>query len=76
MRSVAADGARTLEMTAGQVITRTVQVAHPGTIVAKVMTMMTIGRYRHLPVIDQDTLVGLRRREGPHHGCKRPKTTV
>ena len=59
MHSIAANGARTLEMTAGQVMTRTLQVAHPATNVAEAMTMMTIGRSRHLPVMDHDVLVGL-----------------
>ena len=58
-RAIAANGARTLEMTAGQVMTRNLQVAHPATTVAEAMTMMTIGRSRHLPVMDQDVLVGL-----------------
>ena len=57
MRAIAANGARTLEMTAGQVMTRDLQVA--ATTVADAMTMMTIGRSRHLPVMDHDVLVGL-----------------
>jgi CBS domain-containing protein len=59
MTAIAANGARTLEMTAGQVMTRNLQVAHPATTVAEAMTMMTIGRSRHLPVMDHDVLVGL-----------------
>ena len=49
MHSIAANGARTLEMTAGQAMTRTLQVAHPATTVAEAMTMM----------MDHDVLVGL-----------------
>ena len=59
IRSLAANGARTLEMTAGQLMTRAVQVAHPHTTTDQAMQMMTAGRFRHLPVIDHDTLVGL-----------------
>jgi signal-transduction protein with cAMP-binding, CBS, and nucleotidyltransferase domain len=59
MLSIAANGARTLEMTAEQVMTRTPQLTHPATTVAEAMTMMTIGRFRHLPVMDHDVLVGL-----------------
>ncbi|HQT76683.1 MAG: hypothetical protein B7Z80_13860 [Rhodospirillales bacterium 20-64-7] len=59
VRSLAANGARTLEMTAGQLMTRAVQVAHPDTTVAEAMHIMTAGRFRHLPVMDHDTLVGL-----------------
>ncbi|HEX3993342.1 MAG TPA: CBS domain-containing protein, partial [Acetobacteraceae bacterium] len=53
------NGARTLEMTAGQLMTRAVQVAHPDTTEDQAMQMMTTGRFRHLPVLDHDTLVGL-----------------
>jgi len=59
VRSLAANGARTLEMTAGQLMTRALQVAHPDTTVSEAMAMMTLGRFRHLPVMDHDVLVGL-----------------
>ncbi len=59
VRSMAANGARTLEMTAGQLMTRALRVAHPETTVAEAMGMMTIGRFRHMPVMERDTLVGL-----------------
>lgn len=59
VRCLAANGARTLEMTAGQLMTRAVQVVHPDTTVAEAMRMMTAGRFRHLPVIDREALVGL-----------------
>ena len=59
VRCLAANGAKTLEMTAGQLMTRAVQVAHPDTTVDEAMQMMTAGRFRHLPVIDHDTLIGL-----------------
>jgi CBS domain-containing protein len=59
VRCLAANGTRILEMTAGQLMTRTVQVAHPETTVIQAMQMMTAGRFRHLPVIDRGTLVGL-----------------
>jgi CBS domain-containing protein len=59
VRSLAANGVRTLEMTAGQLMTRTIHVAHPDTTVDQAMQMMTQGRFRHLPVLDHDTLVGL-----------------
>ena len=59
VRSLAANGARTLEMTAGQLMTRALQVAHPETTVGDAMSMMTIGRFRHLPVMEHAALVGL-----------------
>ena len=57
--SLAANGEKTLEMTAGQLMTRAILVARPDTTVAEAMQMMTVGRFRHLPVMDHDTLVGL-----------------
>ena len=59
VRSLAENGGRTLEMTAGQLMTRSVHVAHPDTTVEQAMQMMTAGRFRHLPVLDHDTLIGL-----------------
>jgi len=59
VRCLAANGARTLEMTAGQLMTRALHVAHPETTVAEAMTMMTIGRFRHMPVLDEGGLIGL-----------------
>src|SRR3954454_14193327 len=52
VRCLAANGERTLEMTAGQLMTRALQMAHPETTVAEAMGMMTVGRFRHLPVMD------------------------
>jgi CBS domain-containing protein len=59
VRSLAANGARTLEMTAGQLMTRALQVATPETTVGEAMQMMTEGRFRHLPVIHHGEVVGL-----------------
>jgi len=59
VRSLAANGTRTLEMTAGQLMTRALQVASPATTVAEAMATMTVGRFRHMPVIERDSLIGL-----------------
>jgi CBS domain-containing protein len=59
VRSLAANGARTLDMTAGQLMTRAIQVTQPDTTVPQAMAMMTAGRFRHLPVTDHGVLVGL-----------------
>jgi CBS domain-containing protein len=59
VRSLAANGPATMEMTAGQLMTRALQVAHPSTTVAEAMQMMSTGRFRHLPVMQGDTLIGL-----------------
>jgi len=57
--SLAANGAQTLEMTAGQLMTRALKLAHPETTVAEAMTQMTVGRFRHMPVMERGALVGL-----------------
>ncbi len=57
--SLAENGARTMEMTAAQLMTRDLHIAHPSTTVAEAMEMMTNGRFRHLPVMDGDRLVGI-----------------
>ncbi len=59
IRSLAADGARTLEMTAAQLMTRVVHTITPETEVQKAMEIMTTGRVRHLPVVDGGTLAGM-----------------
>jgi CBS domain-containing protein len=59
VRSVATNGARTLEMTAGQLMTRAVHTAEPETTVEEAMRKMTLGRIRHLPVMHNGTVVGM-----------------
>lgn len=59
VKSLAANGARTLEMTAGQLMTRSLKTASPQTTEAEAMMMMTCGRFRHLPVLEQGVLIGL-----------------
>jgi CBS domain-containing protein len=59
VRCLASSGACGLEMTAGQLMTKAMQFAHPGTTEAEAMAMMTEGRFRHLPVVDHGDLVGL-----------------
>jgi CBS domain-containing protein len=53
------NGARVLEMTAAQLMTRAVRTATPATTISEAMTIMTAGRFRHLPVMDQGELVGI-----------------
>jgi len=59
VRSVATNGARTLEMTAGQLMTRAVHLAHPDMTVEEAMRKMTIGRIRHLPVMHDNAIAGM-----------------
>ena len=57
--SLAENGARTLDMTAAQLMTRDLHIAHPATTVAEATEMMTAGRFRHLPVLEDEHLVGI-----------------
>jgi CBS domain-containing protein len=59
VRCLSANGSRTLDMTAGQLMTRALQVASPETTEPEAMRMMTAGRFRHLPVMENNVLVGL-----------------
>jgi CBS domain-containing protein len=57
--SIAANGPHTLAMTAGQLMTRAVHLAHPEMTVEEAMRKMTLGRIRHLPVMHEGVLVGM-----------------
>jgi CBS domain-containing protein len=59
IRALAANGATALQMLAGQLMTRTLRVATRSTTVEHAMTLMTAGRFRHLPVIEGGVLVGI-----------------
>lgn len=59
VHALAAHGARALEMTAAQLMTRTLQTATPRTTVSEAMSVMTNGRFRHLPVIEDGSLAGI-----------------
>ena len=74
--SLAENGARTMEMTAAQLMTRDLHIAHPSTTVAEAMEMMTNGRFRHLPVMDGDRLLdfSIWRRGAPDGVCRRRLT--
>ena len=52
-------GARALEMTAAQLMTRDLHTATMHTTVPHAMEMMTTGRFRHLPVMDGSKLLGV-----------------
>ena len=57
--SLAEHGSRTLSMTAAQLMTRDLQTATHTTTVAQATEMMTHGRFRHLPVMDGNRMVGI-----------------
>jgi CBS domain-containing protein len=59
VHALAAHGARALEMTSAQLMTRNIITATPETTVNGAMALMSQGRFRHLPVMDNGRLVGL-----------------
>lgn len=59
VHALARHGAAALEMSAAQLMTTDLRTASPGTTVAEAMSMMTEGRFRHLPVIESGRLVGM-----------------
>jgi len=59
VRSMASNGLNTMEMTAGQLMTRVIHTVTPSTTVSQAMEQMTLARVRHLPVVEHDTLLGM-----------------
>ena len=59
VRSLAADAANTLEITASQLMTANPTTANASTTVAEAMEMMTEGHFRHLPILENGQLIGL-----------------
>lgn len=59
VRALAARGAGTLNLAARDLMTRAPHTAGPGTTVGQALTIMTEGRFRHLPVVQHGALVGL-----------------
>ena len=57
--SLAAHGAEALALPAGRLMTRSLRTATSRTTEEEAMEMMTDGRFRHLPVVDDGVLVGL-----------------
>ncbi len=59
VKSLAEQGASTLDLTAAQLMTRALHTATSHTSVPEAMTLMTQRRVRHLPVVDAGRLVGI-----------------
>jgi CBS domain-containing protein len=59
VRVIATHGAAALAMTVDQVMTHQIRTASPRVTVNEAMAMMTEGRFRHLPILDGERLVGL-----------------
>jgi CBS domain-containing protein len=59
VHALASHGARALDMNAGELMTRLVKTATGATTIAEAMTMMTEGRFRHLPVVERGAIIGI-----------------
>jgi CBS domain-containing protein len=59
IHALAAHGSAALEMTAEQIMTKAIETATPETTITEAMEMMTAGRFRHLPVLESGTLIGI-----------------
>jgi len=59
IESLAARGAGLLELTAADLMMRTFTPAKPDMPILHVLDLMTQGRFRHMPVIDEGRLVGI-----------------
>lgn len=59
VRAVAENGAAALQTPVSQVMTRNVATCGENDNVASIMERMTKGRFRHMPVVEKDRLVGL-----------------
>lgn len=59
VRSLAANGEATLDLPASQLMTRAPTTATPATTVFEAEILMTDGRFRHLPIIDDGKLIGV-----------------
>ena len=59
VRSLAREGAAVLNMTAAQLMTSTLHTVTPQTPVVEAMARMTESRVRHLPVLEDNELVGM-----------------
>jgi CBS domain-containing protein len=59
VRALAERGAPALKETLSQVMTRKVHTCTPADTVSAIMEQMTTGKFRHIPVVEQDRLVGI-----------------
>lgn len=59
VRAVAESGPAALDLPVSQVMTRNVTTCGENETVASIMERMTSGRFRHMPVVEKDRLIGL-----------------
>jgi CBS domain-containing protein len=59
IRELAARGATALEQKVGLVMTRKIVTCSRAEAISGVMDLMTAGKFRHLPVVDEGRLIGI-----------------
>jgi CBS domain-containing protein len=59
VRALAQRGVSALQEALSQVMTRKVYTCTPSDSVSAIMEQMTSGKFRHIPVVEQDRLVGI-----------------
>ena len=59
VKAVSQHGATALDLTAADIMTKAVTTATPRTTMDEAMAMMDAGYFRHLPVLDEGTMVGI-----------------
>lgn len=59
VRAVSEHGVDALALPVGQVMTRDIETCNEDDLVASIMERMTAGRFRHMPVLNNEKLVGL-----------------
>jgi CBS domain-containing protein len=59
VRALSEQGAAALKQPLSQVMTRKVHTCTPAETVSVIMERMTAGKFRHIPVLEHDQLVGL-----------------
>jgi len=59
VRALAARGADALREPVSQSMTRKVETCSEGEVVVNIMERMTVGKFRHMPVVDQGRVVGI-----------------
>jgi CBS domain-containing protein len=59
VRVLAAEGAAALNAPLAQVMTRKVSTCSETDTVSTIMEQMTTGKFRHVPVVDQERLIGI-----------------
>lgn len=59
VRALAEGGAGALNLPVSRTMTRRVETCTEGEAVSSIMERMTVGKFRHMPVVDQGQLIGI-----------------